>query len=121
MADVITLSIKWKTAKYFVSVDAEQLFWQILVDEIDQNLQHTLYREDKSRDLDVYKQTVKVMGSTDSMAIARLVMIENTKQHKDLYPEMIKIIDSNSYADDISVMGDEEVDVLTLFYLGLFI
>ena len=58
MNDVVTLSIKWKVAKDFISVDAEKMFWQILVDENDQCLQHTFCRTDKEKDLDVYKHVV---------------------------------------------------------------
>ena len=44
MGDVNTLSIKWKITKYSIFVDAEKMFWQIIVDENDRNLPHTFYR-----------------------------------------------------------------------------
>ena len=112
MADVTTMAIKWRTAKYFISIDCEKMFWMIKVEANDQNLQHTLYRKNKEEDLEVYKHTVKVMGSTDSMSIARMVMLENASQHQEEYPNVKKIIEEDSYADDITLTGDSEIEVL---------
>ena len=52
------------------------------------------------------------MGTANSMSIARLVMLENASQNKVLYPIVMKTIEDNSYADDISVMIHNETDVL---------
>ena len=112
MADVTTMAIKWRTAKYFISIDCEKMFCMIKVESNDQNLQHTLYRRNKEEDMEVYKHTVKVMGSTDSMSIARMVMLENARQHQDEYPNVKKIIEEDSYADDITITGDSETEVL---------
>lgn len=45
------------------------------------------------------------MGSTDSMSIACLVMLKNTRQNQELYQDVMKTIEDNSYADDVFVMG----------------
>ena len=38
--------------------------------------------------------------------------MENAKQNQDQYPGVVKTIEENSYANDISVMGDNEADAL---------
>ena len=39
-------------------------------------------------------------------------MMENSRQSQYQYPDVVNSIEENSYADDISVMGDNETDVL---------
>ena len=39
-------------------------------------------------------------------------MMENARQIQDQYADVVNSIEENSYADGISVMGDNETDVL---------
>ena len=42
------------------------------------------------------------------MSIARLVLIENADMNKEEYPEVKKLIEDCCYADDITIMNDNE-------------
>ena len=86
--------------------------WVIKVEDNDQNLQHTLYRKDKDDELGIYKHTVKVMRSTDSMSRARLVILDNEKQQQDEYSQE-KITEEDSYTDHITLKGECEDEILT--------
>ena len=65
MTDITEMLIKWRVAKKWCAIDVKRMFWQIQVDENDQNLQHTLWRESAAEKLGLYKFTAKFIGSTD--------------------------------------------------------
>ena len=100
--------IKERTSKRWIAIDVKKMFWQIKIDQIDQNRQYTLWRNNPCEKLGLYVFTAKVMGSTDSMSIARQVLLNNAKIHGDDYPKVETIIKNNCYADDITVMDDSQ-------------
>ena len=108
MTDIAEMLIKWRTSKRWIAVDVRKMFWQIKVDQVDQNLQYTLWRNNPHEKLGLYSFTAKVMGSTDSMSIARQVLMNNAKIHNEQYPKVESIIKDNCYADDITVFEDSK-------------
>lgn len=82
--------------------DIKEIYHQIKVIKIDQNVQRFLWRDgDSSRQPDVYVMMVVTFGLTCSPSQAQFIKNKNAMEFVEQFPEAVNTIINNHYVDDM--------------------
>lgn len=84
-----------------VTGDIEEMYHQVKVQESDQHVQRFLWREDPSKEPDVYVMLVMTFGSKCSPSVAQYVKNKNASEFQDEFPQAAESIIQNHYVDDM--------------------
>ena len=98
----------WCTYKYWGSIELVKMFWNMLTEENDANLQHCACRFSKDDKLILYKFILVVMVLSDSPGLFRLALTELAAKFKPEYSLVPDIIEEDTYMDGLNVIGHSE-------------
>lgn len=77
------------------------MYHQVKVKECDQHVQRFLWREDSSKEPDIYVMMVMTFGSKCSPSTAQYVKNKNASEFQDEFPQAAESIIENHYVDDM--------------------
>lgn len=92
---------RFRERKVAVTGDIFEMFHQIGIQEKDQHVQRFLWREDPSKEPDIYVMMVMTFGSKWSPSSAQYVKNRNANDFKQKYPRAVEAIVENHYVDDM--------------------
>ena len=96
--------------------DISKMYHRIRIPEMDQQVHRFLWRNlETNREPDVYVKTVLTFGDKPAPAMAQTALRKTAKEAKETFPAAAKVIEDNTYMDDIcdSVPTVKEAKKLT--------
>ena len=96
--------------------DISKMYHRIRIPEMDQQVHRFLWRNlETNREPDIYVKTVLTFGDKPAPAMAQTALRKTAKEAKETFPAAAKVIEDNTYMDDIcdSVPTVEEAKKLT--------
>lgn len=94
--------------------DIEEMFHQIKMIEKDRHCQRFIYREDNTKQPDVYTMDVLTFGAKCSPSSAQFVKNENAKKFIETHPRAVSAIIDNHYVDDMMDSEYSEAEMVQL-------
>ena len=96
--------------------DISKMYHRIRIPEMNQQVHRFLWRNlETNREPDIYVKTVLTFGDKPAPAMAQTALRKTAKEAKETFPAAAKVIEDNTYMDDIcdSVPTVEEAKKLT--------
>ena len=96
--------------------DISKMYHRIRIPEMDQQVHRFLWRNlETNREPDIYVKTVLTFGDKPAPAMAQTALRKTAKEAKETFPAAAKVIEDNTYMDDIcdSVPTMNEANKLT--------
>ncbi|XP_055633289.1 uncharacterized protein LOC129773669 [Toxorhynchites rutilus septentrionalis] len=109
LVPLLGVLFRFRQFKIAVCSDVREMFLQIMMREADKHSQRILWREDPTRDPEIYLADVTTFGSTCSPASAQFVNNKNAREHSNQFPRAAEGILQSTYVDDyLDSFGTEE-------------
>ena len=105
---LVNVLIRFRTGKYAVSGDIEEMFHQVFVREQDRCAQRFFWRDNRDQELKVWEMCVLSFGATCSPTLAQYVKNLNASLHEEEHPRAAKAIIEDHYVDDYLDCDEEE-------------
>lgn len=112
MPELTHILMRWRSHKFWMSLDIAKMFWAIQTHQTDQNLQHCVWRFNPSDPLMLYRFCRMVMGNADSPGNSRLSLLELADKFNNKFPDVKQIVEEDGYVDDISVIDQNINNVI---------
>ncbi|XP_062708920.1 uncharacterized protein LOC134288349 [Aedes albopictus] len=97
-----------------ISADICEMFHQILIRPEDRSAQLFLWRDDPSKQFEVFVMDVATFGSTCSPSAAQYVKNRNAEEFADEFPQATEAITKHHYVDDFLCSVDTEQEAVEL-------
>ena len=92
--------IRFRQHQFAVSADIEVMFLQVGVLPAEQSVLHFLWREDSSKNLEVYQYTRHIFGAKDSPTCANYALLHTARDKNSDFPEAAHAVCQKFYMDD---------------------
>ncbi|XP_075162954.1 uncharacterized protein LOC142235578 [Haematobia irritans] len=107
--DLPTIITRWRRFQISFTADLEKMFRQIKVCKDHQKYQCILWRDPCNNNINIYKLKTVTYGTTSAPFLAIRVLKQIAKDGKDDYPLASRVIDSDTYVDDV-ISGCDTVE-----------
>ncbi|XP_075163108.1 uncharacterized protein LOC142235734 [Haematobia irritans] len=104
-----TVITRWRRFKISFTADLEKMFRQIKVFKDHQLYQCILWRDPSTNQINIYKLNTVTYGTTSAPFLAIRILKQIALDGKDEYPLASKVIDSDTYVDDV-ISGCDTVE-----------
>ncbi|KAL0852653.1 hypothetical protein ABMA27_012494 [Loxostege sticticalis] len=111
--DLFTILIRFRSHKYVVTGDIKQMYRQIEVDESQRHLQLILWREDRSKPIQVLQLNTVTYGTASAPFLSTRCILQLAHECSD--PEIANIIQHDIYMDDLSTGCQSENDIKRIY------
>ena len=92
--------MRFRQHQFAVSADIEGMFLQVGVLPAEQSVLRFLWREDPSRNIEVYQYTRHIFGAKDSPTCANYALLRTARDNNSDVPEAAQAVSQKFYMDD---------------------
>ncbi|XP_033127085.1 uncharacterized protein LOC117124857 [Anneissia japonica] len=94
--------LRFRQQKIALAADISKMYHRIAIPETDQHVHRFLWRDfDQRKKPDIYVKTNVTFGDKPAPAMAQVALRKTAKVNEETYPAAAKIIENDSYMDDI--------------------
>ncbi|GBP43066.1 hypothetical protein EVAR_96328_1 [Eumeta japonica] len=97
---LLGILLKFRIGKVAVTGDIEDMFLRIKIQERDRRAQLFLWRDDQTKEPQIFVMESIIFSATSSPACAIFVLNKNAERYTDEYPEAVAAIKHGHYMDD---------------------
>ena len=110
---LVTILLRFRNRKYYISGDIEKMFHQIFVKQNDRNYLRFLWRDNQNLVMDEYQMNVHTFDKNDSPCIANFSLKQCAKdQHGEFSKVITESVDRDFYMDDFLKSGECVKDLI---------
>lgn len=108
---LVDILLRFRTGRFAVTGDIEEMFHQVLVKEEDRSAQRFFWRGSADEPMAEFEMCVLLFGATCSPALAQFAKNCNAAAWKEKYPTAANAIIADTYVDDLLLSCDEEEEL----------
>lgn len=106
--------MRFREGRVAICGDIQEMFHQVKIQPSDQQSQRFLWRDDKSKSIDVFVMEVMTFGAACSPSSAQHIMKLNAQQFTSTHPRSVTAIMKNHYVDDLMESVESATDAIEL-------
>ena len=105
-SDIFTVLLRWRRHKIVFCSEIKMMFRMIKVDDRDVDLQRILWRRPGDKSVTHFQLLTVTYGTASAPFLAGRVLKELAEKEKDNYPKAARVINEETYVDDICTEAD---------------
>lgn len=111
--DLFNILIRFRQHRYVLSGDIQKMYRQVKINESQRKLQLILWRDDKSKPLDVLQLNTITYGTASAPYLSTRCLLQLALECPD--PHISKILSHDLYMDDLLTGSDSEDNLAYIF------